>query len=254
MYLDQPEGSAQPAIVPPPTTTAGLYIYPRHASTAPRPDALKVSIPSDCLGERGVLSSDHTHNTQPRTVPIRGIRSNQTIRSSRSPMHHPPFETPSPSKPHTSTVPGCPLPASSALPIPLPTLHSRPSSLIHLASFPDRRSTRAPHGWTSRRDPPLRKRQRRRPEFQSIYRLPRDFRILPTVRRFHVSRFPSLAFTCPPAPLAPTEDDARGVQADTLCCRPDVDDVIGPDGETFGAFTKRVLGRHYAEAPQEAED
>jgi hypothetical protein len=30
--------------------------------------------------------------------------------------------------------------------------------------------------------------------------------------------------------------------------------VIGPDGETFGAFTKRVLGRHYAEAPQEAED
>ncbi|WWD15880.1 hypothetical protein CI109_100304 [Kwoniella shandongensis] len=37
--------------------------------------------------------------------------------------------------------------------------------------------------------------------------------------------------------------------------QPDVDDVIGPDGETFGQFTKRVLGRHYAEkAAQEAED
>ncbi|KAK8869846.1 hypothetical protein IAR55_000414 [Kwoniella newhampshirensis] len=37
--------------------------------------------------------------------------------------------------------------------------------------------------------------------------------------------------------------------------QPDVDDVIGPDGETFGHFTKRVLGRHYAEkAAQEAED
>ncbi|WRT67106.1 uncharacterized protein IL334_004072 [Kwoniella shivajii] len=37
--------------------------------------------------------------------------------------------------------------------------------------------------------------------------------------------------------------------------QPDVDDVIGPDGETFGSFTKRVLGRHYAEkAVTEAED
>jgi hypothetical protein len=36
--------------------------------------------------------------------------------------------------------------------------------------------------------------------------------------------------------------------------RPDVDDVIGKDGETFGAFTKRVIGRHYsAEAVEEAE-
>ncbi|WWC69478.1 uncharacterized protein I206_103419 [Kwoniella pini CBS 10737] len=37
--------------------------------------------------------------------------------------------------------------------------------------------------------------------------------------------------------------------------QPDVDDIIGPDGETFGQFTKRVLGRHYAEkAIHEAED
>nr|XP_018263863.1 uncharacterized protein I303_03738 [Kwoniella dejecticola CBS 10117]OBR86021.1 hypothetical protein I303_03738 [Kwoniella dejecticola CBS 10117] len=37
--------------------------------------------------------------------------------------------------------------------------------------------------------------------------------------------------------------------------QPDVDDIIGPDGETFGQFTKRVLGRHYAErAILEAED
>ncbi|WVR05270.1 hypothetical protein IAU60_002282 [Kwoniella sp. DSM 27419] len=37
--------------------------------------------------------------------------------------------------------------------------------------------------------------------------------------------------------------------------QPDVNDVIGPDGETFGGFTKRVLGRHYADqAAREAED
>lgn len=37
--------------------------------------------------------------------------------------------------------------------------------------------------------------------------------------------------------------------------QPDVDDVMGQDGETFGAFTKRVLGRHYSETPaQEAEN
>jgi len=37
--------------------------------------------------------------------------------------------------------------------------------------------------------------------------------------------------------------------------RPDVDDVVSPDGETFGAFTKRVLGRHYADQlAKEAED
>ncbi|TXT04882.1 hypothetical protein VHUM_03965 [Vanrija humicola] len=29
--------------------------------------------------------------------------------------------------------------------------------------------------------------------------------------------------------------------------QPDVDDVIGPDGETFGQFTKRVLQRHYSD-------
>ena len=35
---------------------------------------------------------------------------------------------------------------------------------------------------------------------------------------------------------------------------PDVDDVIGADGETFGTFTKRVLERHHGEmAPTEAE-
>lgn len=34
-----------------------------------------------------------------------------------------------------------------------------------------------------------------------------------------------------------------------LIVRPDVDDVIGPDGETFGAFTKRIIGRHYESAP-----
>jgi hypothetical protein len=33
-----------------------------------------------------------------------------------------------------------------------------------------------------------------------------------------------------------------------LRCRPDVDDVIGPDGETFGEFSKRVIGRHYESA------
>ena len=43
------------------------------------------------------------------------------------------------------------------------------------------------------------------------------------------------------------------IVADTV--RPDVDDVISADGETFGAFTKRVLGRHYSDqAFKEAED
>ncbi|ODO11575.1 hypothetical protein I350_00356 [Cryptococcus amylolentus CBS 6273] len=37
--------------------------------------------------------------------------------------------------------------------------------------------------------------------------------------------------------------------------QPDVDDVIGEDKETFGAFTKRVLGRHYqGDVAAEAED
>lgn len=35
------------------------------------------------------------------------------------------------------------------------------------------------------------------------------------------------------------------VQTNAHITRPDVHDVIGPDGETFGAFTKRVLQRHY---------
>ena len=35
-------------------------------------------------------------------------------------------------------------------------------------------------------------------------------------------------------------------------CRPDVDDFISPT-ETFGQFTKRILGTHYAPLPQEAE-
>lgn len=39
-----------------------------------------------------------------------------------------------------------------------------------------------------------------------------------------------------------------------MAYRPDVDDVIGPDGETFGAFTKRIIERHYQSAkPDEAE-
>ncbi|KAI9638358.1 Clavaminate synthase-like protein [Dioszegia hungarica] len=38
--------------------------------------------------------------------------------------------------------------------------------------------------------------------------------------------------------------------------QPDVDDVIGRDGETFGAFTKRIIGRHYAaeQVLEEAEN
>ncbi|WVQ71633.1 hypothetical protein IAR50_001173 [Cryptococcus sp. DSM 104548] len=37
--------------------------------------------------------------------------------------------------------------------------------------------------------------------------------------------------------------------------QPDVDDIIGEDGEMFGAFTKRVLGRHYKrDVAAEAED
>ncbi|GFZ46178.1 hypothetical protein JCM24511_04425 [Saitozyma sp. JCM 24511] len=131
MYLDQPEGSAQPTIVPPPTTTAGLYIYPRQGSTAPRPDALKVSIPSDCLafqtGEALELLTAGRLAATPHFV-----SGNAAAQSSKA-----------------STV-------------------SRETFAFFL--------------------------------------------------------------------------------------QPDVDDVIGPDGETFGAFTKRVLGRHYAEAPQEAED
>lgn len=41
-----------------------------------------------------------------------------------------------------------------------------------------------------------------------------------------------------------------------LISRPDVDDVVGVDGETFGGFTKRVIGRHYAaeQAVEEAEN
>ncbi|OCF36559.1 hypothetical protein I316_01809 [Kwoniella heveanensis BCC8398] len=50
---------------------------------------------------------------------------------------------------------------------------------------------------------------------------------------------------------------AKPVSRETFAffLQPDVNDVIGSDGETFGAFTKRVLGRHYAEnIAQEAED
>jgi len=35
------------------------------------------------------------------------------------------------------------------------------------------------------------------------------------------------------------------MHADTT--RPDVDDVVGKDGETFGQFTKRIIERHYAD-------
>ncbi|RSH91299.1 hypothetical protein EHS25_009598 [Saitozyma podzolica] len=130
MYLDQPEGSAQPTIVPPPTTTAGLYIYPRHASSAPRPDALKVSIPTECLA----------------------------------------FQT------------------GEALEL---------LTAGRLAATPHFVSGNA---------------------------------------------------------AASNEGSTVSRETFAFFLQPDVDDVIGPDGETFGAFTKRVLGRHYAEAPQEAED
>ncbi|KAL7423916.1 hypothetical protein Q5752_001501 [Cryptotrichosporon argae] len=53
---------------------------------------------------------------------------------------------------------------------------------------------------------------------------------------------------------ASTASSAVSRETYALFLQPDVDDVIGQDGETFGAFTKRVLGRHYAAAPREAED
>lgn len=50
MYLS---GDTAPKKVPPPSPTSGLYIYPRQspAQTGRLPEALKVSIPEDCLGE-----------------------------------------------------------------------------------------------------------------------------------------------------------------------------------------------------------
>jgi hypothetical protein len=32
-----------------------------------------------------------------------------------------------------------------------------------------------------------------------------------------------------------------------LILRPDVDDVIAANGETFGQFTKRIIERHYGD-------
>jgi len=54
---------------------------------------------------------------------------------------------------------------------------------------------------------------------------------------------------------APSASDSEQVSRETFAffLQPDVDDVIGSDRETFGAFTKRVLGRHYGEQAQEAE-
>lgn len=49
---------------------------------------------------------------------------------------------------------------------------------------------------------------------------------------------------------------SRPPRSSRLTIRPDVDDVIGPDGETFGQFTKRIIERHYDSGsgqPDEAE-
>lgn len=46
MYLASPG----PKPVPAPSSRAGLYIHPRQPAGQPRPPALKVSIPPDCLG------------------------------------------------------------------------------------------------------------------------------------------------------------------------------------------------------------
>ena len=50
MYLTSPKDGSSPQAVPSPSTSAGLYIYPRTASGQPRPEAVKVAIPADCLG------------------------------------------------------------------------------------------------------------------------------------------------------------------------------------------------------------
>lgn len=52
-----------------------------------------------------------------------------------------------------------------------------------------------------------------------------------------------------PAPSGPEAQVAQGeLSRETFAffLQPDVDDVVSPDGETFGEFTKRVLARHYA--------
>ncbi|RSH78132.1 uncharacterized protein EHS24_002588 [Apiotrichum porosum] len=43
--------------------------------------------------------------------------------------------------------------------------------------------------------------------------------------------------------------DGTGVSRETFAffLQPDVDDVIGSDGETFGQFTKRIIERHYGD-------
>jgi hypothetical protein len=50
MYLTQSSGGA-PQAIPSPSTTAGLYIYPRTKAGQPKPEAVKVAIPPDCLGK-----------------------------------------------------------------------------------------------------------------------------------------------------------------------------------------------------------
>lgn len=59
MYLStSPGDSDSPKIVKAPSERAGLYIHPRQAPGEPRPEALKVSIPPDCLG---TYPYKHTH-------------------------------------------------------------------------------------------------------------------------------------------------------------------------------------------------
>ena len=50
MYLSRSSPEFEPAQVAAPSPTSGLYIYPRSASSA-KQEAVKVSIPLDCLGE-----------------------------------------------------------------------------------------------------------------------------------------------------------------------------------------------------------
>lgn len=63
MYLTSPQDGSVPQAVPSPSTSAGLYIYPRTAPGQPRPEAVKVAIPADCLGPligSRVKSADET--------------------------------------------------------------------------------------------------------------------------------------------------------------------------------------------------
>lgn len=63
MYLTSPKDGSVPQAVPSPSTSAGLYIYPRTAPNQPRPEAVKVAIPADCLGPQLHLMPSHTDGT-----------------------------------------------------------------------------------------------------------------------------------------------------------------------------------------------